>query len=374
MPRKIITRFEQPYPDEYFPKPGKDDFKTELPYQINQEYIPLDAREFYKDFGYIRHPQTNGQVTELAPYQYDVWDNKAKTKLIVKPQKSGMTTSILMEDFQIVVSRGRGKDILLVAQTAEHAIEHLYTLKRLIVDSSKYQKYLITKSAELYFKEEQTKVGVLFIKNPDNAYRPTRIIARGFSHQQLWSWKNICHIHMSDVVAAEIVDDESVYAAAKSRLANTNGTWIIESPPRGTNNYYYRMYEMYKDNTDPDVYVKVIHIDDAIKYKITTREFIESERKRLGYLWFQFHGSQFLEGGGNFFSMESIDRAVELGNLYDPDQYRPTSEKYICCDQGYSSSLFVILVIEWNRIGEHGQIRILHGEEHQSSLVENIQK
>src|SRR5574339_1313925 len=125
MPRKIITRFEQPYPDEYFHKPGKDDFKTELPYQINQEHIPLDAREFYKDFGYIMHPQTNDQVTELAPYQYDVWDNKAKTKLIVKPQKSGMTTSILMEDFQIAVSkRGRGKDILLVAQTAEHAIEH----------------------------------------------------------------------------------------------------------------------------------------------------------------------------------------------------------------------------------------------------------
>lgn len=176
---------------------------------------------------------------------------------------------------------------------------------------------------------------------------------------------------MSDVVAAQIADDESVYAAAKSRVAKTNGTWIIESPPRGTNNYYYSMYEMYKDNTDPDVYVKVIHIDDAIKYKITTREFIESERKRLGCLSFQFYGSQFLEGGGNFFSMESIDRAVELGNLYDPDQYRPTSEKYICCDQGYSSSLFVILVIEWNR--EHGQIRILHGEEHQWPLVENIQ-
>lgn len=114
MPRKIITRFEQPYPDEYFPpKRKEDDFKTELPYQIQQEYIPLDAREFYKDFGYIRHPNTNEQVTELAPYQYDVWDNKAKTKLIVKPQKSGMTTSILMEDFQIAVSkRGRGKDIL----------------------------------------------------------------------------------------------------------------------------------------------------------------------------------------------------------------------------------------------------------------------
>ena len=216
--------------------------------------------------------------------------------MIVKPQKSGITTSCLLEDFQTAITKGRGKDILIVGQTKDHAVEHLYTLKRMIVDSEKYRKYLITDAKELYFREEKTKLGTIYIKNPDNPFRPSRIIAVGFSHRQLWSWKNVYRIHMSDVVASEIVDDESVYAAAKYRLANTNGYWLIESPPKGSNNYFYRMYEMYKDNKDPNVQVFVVNVEDAIKYKITTREFIESERKRLGYLictvlWFFLHRS-----------------------------------------------------------------------------------
>lgn len=353
--------------DNYITEKEKE-FKTKIPYHIENEYIPEDPIEFYKDFGYVLHPETNEPIKELTPYQNQIWKSKAKTKVVVKPQKSGITTSVLLEDFQTAITKGRGKDILVVAQTKDMATEHLYTLKRMIVDSEKYRKYLITESKELYFREEKTKVSVIFLKNPDNPFRPTRIIAVGFSHRQLWSWKNVYRIHMSDVVTSEVVDDEPVYAAAKSRLANTNGYWVIESPPKGVNNYYYRIYDMYKDNTDPNVQVFIVDIEDAIKYKITTRDFIESERKRLGFLFAQFYGSSFIEAQGNLFSIESINKAVEKGSLYDPEVFRPTAEKYMSADIGFESSKFAVLVAEWDRAHRH--LRILHSEEMQSPLFE----
>ena len=57
-----------------------------------------------------------------------------------------------------------------------------------------------------------------------------------------------------------------------------------------------------------------------------------------------------------------------MGEQYNTEEYRTGSIKIITVDQGYSSSKFVILVIEWNR--EFRQIKILHGEEHQSPQFE----
>ncbi len=346
-------------------------FKTEVPYYIEKEHIPLDPAEFYKDFGYLEHPRTLEPIEHLTEYQYKIWNtsNKAKTTIVVKPQKTGVTTSCLLQDFQTAITTGKGRDILIIGQTLGHAIEHIHTLKRLIVNSEKYRKYLITKSSEMYFKEEKTKLGSIYIKNPDNPFRPSRIIATPFSVHGVWSWKNIFRIHMSDVAATETIDDKSVYEAAGTRFASTEGFWLIESPPNGTHNYYFELYEKYKSNEDPSAQVIIVNIDDAIRNKVVSQEFIDSERKRLGHIWFKYYGSQFIESSGNLFSIESIDRAVEAGKLYNPTDYRIHSEKYIAIDQGYSSSKFVILIAEWNR--EHRQLRLLHGEEMQSPLFEN---
>lgn len=276
-----------------------------------------------------------------------------------------------MQDFQTAITKGKGRDILIIAQTLGHAIEHIYTLKRLIVNSPKYRKYLITKGSEMYFREEKSKVSAIYIKNPDNPFRPSRIIATPFSVHGVWSWKNVYRIHMSDVAATETIDDKSVYEAAGTRFASTEGYWLIESPPNGTNNYYFELYEKYKDNTDPTTQVLVVNIEDAISNQVVSREFIDSERKRLGHIWFKYYGSQFIEASGNLFSLASIDKAIELGKQHNPEEFRQYSEKYIAIDQGYSSSKFVILVGEWNR--ELRQLRILHGEEMQSPLFENAQ-
>lgn len=107
-----------------------------------------------------------------------------------------------MEDFQIALTKAKGFDILIIAQTQAHANEHLRTLKNLILNSEKYRQFLITDPSELLLKEEKTKVGVAYIENPDNPLQPSRIIALGSSESQIWSWKNIKHIHFSDITAS----------------------------------------------------------------------------------------------------------------------------------------------------------------------------
>ena len=185
---------------------------------LNNIQIPLDPQEFYKDFGYLLHPKTGEYVENLTDYQYKIWvnENKAKYRIVIKSQKVGISTSALLEDFQIALTKAKGFDILIIAQTQAHANEHLRTLKNLVLNSEKYRQFLITNPSELLLREEKTKVGVAYIKNPDNPLQPTRIIALGSSESQIWSWKNIKHIHFSDITASKLVDDTSLFAAAPS--------------------------------------------------------------------------------------------------------------------------------------------------------------
>ena len=354
---------------QFHPNEDIEEFRTDVPYHIEQEDIPLEPAEFYKDFGYLHHPRTHEPIEQLAPYQYNIWNSKSKVTIVVKPQKTGITTSCLLQDFQTAITTGRGRDILIVAQTLGHAIEHIYTLKRLIVDSPKYRKYLITKSSEMFFKEEKTKMGAIFIKNPDDPFRPSRIIAAPFSVHGLWSWKNVYRIHMSDVAATDTINDKEVYEAAGTRFASTEGYWLIESPPNGVNNYYYELYEQYKSNTDPAVNVIVVHIDDAISHNVVTREFIESERIRLKHTFSKYYGSEFLESQGNLFNIDAIDRAIAKGAYYSPAEYRVATPKFMAADLGFASSKFAVIVGEWDRTVRH--LRILHCEEMQSPMFEN---
>ena len=118
------------------PLDEEDNFSTSTPYHIDKEHIPEDPEEFYKDFGYIEHPRTREPIKQLTPYQYKIWNSKAKTTIVVKPQKTGVTTSCLLQDFQTAITKGKGRDILIIAQTLGHAIEHIHTLKYLIVNST----------------------------------------------------------------------------------------------------------------------------------------------------------------------------------------------------------------------------------------------
>ena len=323
-----------------------DEFATRIPYTIEHEYIPEKSRDFYADFGPIRHQSTNEIIEDLASYQHEIFDADALTVFVDKCQKSGVTTWELAHDFQQVLKYGKGKDCLIVGQTQQHAHEHIYTLKRMIADSPKYRKYMITNSRELFFREEQTKMSIIFIKNPDNPFRPSRIIGLPFRQASLWSWKNVFRVHISDPSIAPVVNDGGVYAAAKGRLANTNGRMLIEGPPNGPNGKFYEWYEEYKDNHDPKFRVFLVIDEDAKKAGVISEDFLEQQKKELGPLYAQYYQGSFLIGVGNLFTEETINKCTALGKEYSLDKMpiNPNALHYGGIDPESLAAVYVVEV------------------------------
>ena len=282
---------------------------TELP-----KYILTDPDEFYKDFGLLEHPLTKLPVQHLTAYQYAVWKDgfRHKYREVIKSQKVGITTSSLIEDFQKAITTCKGKEILIIAQDTDHAKDHLYTLRKLISNSQKYSKFLINKPTELLLKDEVRKVMQLFIHNPDNPHKPTRIIGLGGSNPcSIWSWQEVSHIHMSDITASSRIDDAEVFGAAFSRLANTNGTMLIESPPQRPSGMIYKIYEMskLKKNVDKDSAMGQFMIHEipatmAVDSGLINQEFLDAERERLGPLYPMYYECDFYNSSSTWYKPE----------------------------------------------------------------------
>ena len=284
--------------------------------------------------------------------------------MAVKSQKVGLTTTTLMEDFQDVLTFGNGKDLLIIAQSDRQALEHINTLKRLIASSPKYRKYLITRSKELFFKEEKTKMGTIYLKNPINAFRPSRIIGLPFSEGAIWSWKTVFKVHLSDPAAADVIDDSGIWAAAESRVANTNGPIVIEGPPRGPKGVFYEYYERYKDNHDPNFYVQIITAAQGVKAGLMTDAFLEDQRVKLGPLYYQYYGASFLANVGNVFTEEQLRRIAFLGKKYSEFGPVAGTMKVMGIDPSYggNSSSFAFVITQAVDNGE--RIQVLHSENH----------
>ena len=327
------------------------------------EIIPEDPQEFYDDFGHLYHSKTGEEVKQLAPYQKRIWEDKSKYRLIIKSQKIGVTTSVLLEDFQKALTTCKGKDILLIAQRQETANEHLLRLKTMVINSPKYRKYLITDSADMTFKEEKSKMAEVHIRNPDNPKKKTRIIGKGPSEAALWSWANVAHIHMSDIAANNLKDDSSTFSAAFSRLATTDGTFIVETPPRGP---FKKTFEIYQQSLvkekDPRLHeaqfsVHHISAQEGVKANVISQSFLDAERIRLGpTLYSQNYECNFISVSGNLFNQAAIDKAIApLVNT------REMTEKYMAEDLGYITSKFAIILGEWEP--KLRKIRVLVAEE-----------
>ncbi len=279
--------------------------------------LPVDPAEFYKDFGYLKHPRTKQPVTELAPYQIRVWKalHEKGRVLVVKTHKCGLSTSQLLADFQLAILpssnplSSRGFDTLLISQTKGIAEELLRNLRRMILKSTKYSAFLIDKPAEIeefdsssrisykaIMRDEKTKTEAIYIRNPEDETRPSRIIALGADNSgSIESWPNIHHIHISDITATIGNYEESLNVAI-TRLANTNGTMVIESIPDFAGSPLHRMFD------NPGSFVPIeITADEALEAGVISQEFLESEKARLGPLYAQYYGAKFMQSGNAWY-------------------------------------------------------------------------
>lgn len=279
--------------------------------------IPLDPQRFYEDFGFLRHPRTHEPVKRLAPYQLDIWAGASRYKYrqVVKTQKGGITTTGLLEDFHDALTWAAGTEILIIAQKTERARDHLYELRKLIIGSNKYRDYLIRKPAAHLLKDEVTKVNTIFVENKKEPSNPTKIIATGPTEASIWGRMHVSKIHMSDVAAIPRKNDAGVFNAAFTRLANTEGRMLIESPPAGQRGTFYKIYKMSKLKEDqPEEMMalgqfKVYEVParEAVAAGIMTQEFLDAERARLGPLYGQYYECEFLNASNAWYPTELLD-------------------------------------------------------------------
>lgn len=281
--------------------------------------IPSDPEKFYQDFGLLKHPLTHQPVKHLTPYQFQIWRDgfRYRYREVIKSQKVGISTSALMEDFHHSITNCRGQEILIISQSLDLAKDHLYTLRKMIKGSKKYSQFLIDKPNDFLLRDEVTKVMTLYIRNPDDPFKPTRIIGLGPRPGSIWSWKEVAHIHMSDIAAAPLIDDSEVFGAAFSRLANTNGTILIESPPRGPSGKLYEIYENSKlkktNSLEGQFKIYEIPATMAVQAGLISQEFLDAEQQRLGPMYPMYYECDFYNSSTTWYKPELFDYDDEIG-------------------------------------------------------------
>jgi len=245
---------------------------------------------------------------------------------------------ILLEDLHIALTVGRGKEILIISQSKEKAKDHIQDLKKMIGNSI-YADFLIDRAIteEDLLRDERSKIDTIYLRNPDNPTNPTKIIALGItSAGSLISFKKVCHIHMSDVTLADMTEERFVeaFGGAFSRLANTDGSLVIECPPRGPSGPVFNIVDeddsLKKDGITIDLeegkkiltpsgfMVRKYTYQVGIDCSMITPEFIEKEKRRLGVLFGMYYMADFYSTDQTWFDKESINQiSAEATEAYD---------------------------------------------------------
>lgn len=320
---------------------------------------------FYTSFGQFIHPFTKKHVKRLTEYQYDFWrsilDNKYN--IAIKSNKIGLSTMCLVALFQNCMLRdSAGHEKLLIAQTQQMAKEHLYTLRQLLLNSDTFKSSLIMRPSKYLLKDEVSKVTQMFLHNPYDPGKPTRIIAMGATAASSVSWKNVDFIYISDITKAAI-DYTEVIDGAFTRLAMSRGRMVIETIPRGPRGKVYEIWQNALARKNDFKWFK-FPIEMAIDAGLVSQEFIDQERMRLGVFFPEYYGAEFISVGGNVFRPEHIQRAIELSKAlpgYDMS-YEKDYPKSMGVDPAFGSeSMFAICVTQLR----NGIIEVIHAEEFQ---------
>lgn len=344
---------------------------------LGLDSIPTDPKDFYQYIGYPILDPKGERVKNLADYQWEVWYSlfDHRYTCVVKSQKVGITTTVLLADLQLALLPRthplscRGREILVIAQSIPHARIHLQTLRQLILRSN-VAAVMRTQQTQgtIVFRDQVTKVGTILLENPDDPTSPTTIIALGPKEGSIWSYKTVKHVHISDIAATDQVSDYGPSInAALTRLANTNGTMVLESPPRGPQGKLYDIWrnaiEKRPDDAGPDISFWPIKIPakKAVEAGLIQQSYLDNMRIQMGTAYNSFFEAEFTAVEGNLFPLSQVEHAVELGKNVDvvnaqSDWFRPRS---MGIDPGWGSSQFAITILH----AKHNRIEALFSKQ-----------
>jgi len=113
------------------------------------------------------------------------------------------------------------------------------------------------------------------------------------------------YIFVDEAGHSGFLDDENIFAATSSRLANTRGYLRIVSTPKGQRGFFHRLVT---DATAGKNTMKVMYIPYTVAVgKLIDEEFIASARLELGPLFAQEYECAFVGSGMAAYPAELID-------------------------------------------------------------------
>jgi hypothetical protein len=136
-----------------------------------------------------------------------------------------------------------------------------------------------------------------------------------------------------------------------TRLANTNGSIIIETIPAGPQGKIYELFHQFehtKERTDAGNSIrcgfKVFEIpaSEAVKAGVITQEFLDAEKQQLGGLYAQYYEAKFITIDGAIFLPSQVETVTKPYNL----SMEEGSERLMAVDWGFGSSKTAIVGIE----------------------------
>jgi terminase large subunit-like protein len=305
--------------------------------------VPTDPHKFYELLGPIYHPRTKKPVLKLAPYQIKGWKLQLKHDLLViKSNKVGYSTSALDMVIQnCLLKKSAGYEKLIICQTFQLAREHIYSIRKRLLDSP-LANFLITEPKSYLLADEVTRIMEVYVENPYDWNHPSRIIGLGTSAGSVVSWKKVNYVLASDITMSK-VDYNPILDGAGTRLANTEGRLHIETIPDEPIGRIYEMYMAIKAKEMKDMRLLEITASDAVKAKVITQDFLNKQKEKLGTLYYKYFGAKFMFGSNTIFLETEIDRCLQ--NIYDPSKPNHHCPTAIGVDAGFGSSKFAICVV-----------------------------
>ena len=324
--------------NELFTKKTQQQEKKAL--GLDKLYLPevdpnISLDDFYSHFEPIIDEHGNS-VKKLGDHQREIWNDQYlySKRAYPKSQKIWVSTTCILEDIKHALTDAMGYEIIITAQSDDHAQLHLSDFKKLIM-TSEYKDYLITQPIREIGLErnEITKADRAFLHNPKRPFWPTKVYTAGFTKGKLVSYKRVKHVHASDITEAESTDENQnkAYAALRSRLANTQGSFVMEAKPRGASGPLYKQYERFNKLKSQGIdlsklsrneqqkhpcYTKIYDYEIGIKNGCFTREFIEGEKLEHGVLFDMYYGGKFLDSDVSWYQSDMFNVSQDATDFF----------------------------------------------------------
>jgi hypothetical protein len=253
--------------------------------------LPGDWRLWNEAVGLPKLP-ANDQPHALLQYQDDIGEYEGKDVIVNKANKCGVTETLLRKLAWMCTKPGgelSGYDVILGSSLEELAAENMRRLQHLFTGSVMLRPFIQEAIATRFVLADGTR----FLTMPSN---PTA----------LRSWPRVKAVFLDEAGHIGRLDDTEYFAAASSRLANTNGYMYVVSTPHGQRGFF---YDLWVKALEGKVQMKAFTLPYTVGMGVFyEQEFIDKEKDRLGPRFAGEYNCEFLGAENAAIEKELLER------------------------------------------------------------------